>query len=297
VIDGFLGNHQQITHVSHETRHVPQVVFDKASQLAAERIPHPDISPLGNRRSIRLISMFYELQLGLIDLPFARFPYRHIYNVVVLHKWSLHVDRDTSEQGRSLRSTLGAMIQRRLTLLLCDMDFRAWDTLYHLGRTPGLNRHAWERELTGANTAAYAALTLCARPSAIVLLSNLYEDVDLGIDLFWLEGDHDIAVSVKTNTGESGVRFSWLEHGLSKREYDDLPNDLKKVSRGARQLTEEQGRIHSSRVFEPVLVQVGKQFGYPVPLNITFDRQTWPQQLLQTLDRSENTRGLRRTGS
>jgi hypothetical protein len=297
VIDGFLGTHRRIEHRSHHRCHIPRGLFGKARQLAAERIPHPDISPLGNRRSISLIAAFYEFQLGLVKLPFTHFPYRHIYHVVILHKWSLEAEKDNSEQGRSRQSTLGAMIQRHLTLLLCDMNFRCWEDLYNFGRATGMNRHVWGRGLAGANTAAYAAMTLSMRPNATVLLSSLYEDVDLGIDLFWLEGDHDIALSVKTDTGKSSIRFSWLQSGLSRKDYDDTPDDLKKVSRGARQLSEEHRQTRSLRVFEPVLVQVGKRYGYPVPLDIAFSLQAWPQQLLDTLDGSENTRGLRCTGS
>ena len=296
MLDGFLGTRRAIFYWSQRRRHIPDKIFKQALELAAQHIPHPDRTILNGSQSKGFISQFYGLHLRG-KTPYAKQPDRSLLEVIVLHKWFLDVQHLQCEQGIALRAGIGTMMQRKLTLLLLELNLNQWNRIYKLGRARGLSERQWRINIAGASAAAYTIMALCKRQNATVLLPSAHEDVVHGIDVFWLEGNFSMAVSVKARVDVSRVRAWWIDSEPKGRNLQGLERERARIARGARNCSNEQAREGTPRRFEPILVHVGKERGKPIRLNLCRQRTTWPETLLDQIHAARLRAPLRGTGT
>ena len=167
-------------------------------------------------------------------------------------------------------STIGSMLQRDLMILLLEIDWEDWAKILSLTNDI-LSAEAasrWRIMVIGAAAGATVAHTLMERQGALVLLPTPFEDVKLGIDLFWLEDGQTFCISVKSRCSVLGVQAELVMDG------DGLDLNRRKILGGTRDVNRRLGES-----FSGVFVEVGRQkVGDFLP--ILPEANHWPRGIL-----------------
>jgi hypothetical protein len=175
----------------------------------------------------------------------------------------------------------GNLLQRELTLLLLKMHPRTHSELIQLGSLNGLNLTRWREALIGASGEAYTLRALVARPGARIFFPTPIEDMRHATDLFWFEGGHRFAVSVKT-------QFSHDAH-VAVRCVIKAPNGGTKSWPHSHLDAIWHGCQHHStsfgRRFTAVAVQVSIRNRRPARLDRRWQDVKWPKNALEHADR------------
>ena len=205
---------------------------------------------------------------GDISTP-TSFIERRLMRCVMLHMMGQQVST-WEHLPRYAIATIGSMLQRDLTILLLEIHWEDWHKILSLtnGILENGDNHRWHIGVIGAAASATVAHTLMERPKALVLLPTPFEDVNLGIDLYWHEAERYFCVSVKSRSEILGVQaelIRWDPHLDSNRE---------KILGGTRDASEFFGTP-----FRAVLAEVGRQkLGESLPM--LPDAKHWPEKIL-----------------
>jgi hypothetical protein len=216
----------------------------------------PDRAPVRSAAwKFDVLETFYTLQAQIAFQPPPVPSSEHaLLTIIVLQRFYAQL-ADECEWSKSARATLGAMIQRRLTLFLCEIDESQHTQLMSLPYTRGLltNGKDFGKEIAGALACASVIKSLLAsRPAARIFLSTVEEDVHLGLDFYWAEEGLGAAVSVKWDSEVEGIRAYVASRNISKRN-TQLKAELRRVREGTIKLN---ARLNMSWL--PVLVHTNK---------------------------------------
>jgi len=204
-----------------------------------------------------------------------------LLEIVLLHKLMLtFVDDDPDQALRLAQKAVGAMLQRKLMLLMAAICAEQRNHFFSFYKLPGIDRRVWEIHIAGAMAAAHVLLTLCHRPEARVFLPTIGEDVLNGIDLFWVEAEKLIAVSIKSVPLNQRMPcvLAWYISSRPQRDESQRISDEYFIWQGAQTC-----RMAFGRSCAPVLVHVPKPGGQSISLSHKWGQIGWPDQLLQTL--------------
>lgn len=259
--------------------------FDRATKLAGTDIPLPDRSLIEGSQSIGDNAALYGLAMRRAIKRHIGHTWRQpddaLLEFVVLSKWYKMLEGEETPELMAARVALGTMIQGGITQLLCDIDLGQWWKLHHFGNTEGLSRKDWQIHIAGASAAAYVLMALASREHASVYLPTAHEDANLGIDLLWVEDRICRAVSVKCVAGQGKHVLAWYVDEMPKRvKGDRLVEDMRRIHMGAKSFSVEDGRP-----CEAVLVHVAKPADGPIKLDRDWEGLTWPDQILQAIQR------------
>ncbi|TAL51016.1 hypothetical protein EPN81_01100 [Patescibacteria group bacterium] len=286
MLDSFRLSHRQVVFTDERRRYISDSIFEVAGNLAAVALDPPDRTLLGTTHSVwdnmSLYGLWVRQHFRRIrsqnkhvgNAHFAH-PNDKLLEVILLHKVMQKLDPCESEELQIAHHAVGAMIQHTLTLMLAEIRLEQWTRIFNLWKLQGMSARDWTIHIAGASAATYTLMTLAMRDGSAVYLPTGYEDVTLGIDLFWKEDGKLHAVSVKCVTGQDNPVLAWRVHELPTRTNDRIATDRRNIYLGAQRFS-----ASEKRLCIPVLVYVGKPEGGPVRLNHDWGRLTWPDQLL-----------------
>lgn len=284
MIDRFYLHHRRIVLRDQKRRRIPNRAFERASQALKLDIDLPDRS-LVYAGSVGDNVALYGLWLRQMikRLGQGELLEEELLQIVLLHRLLQLIPTDTQDvEQRTTRAAIGAMIQKNLALLLCEVELGQWERIYNIRRLPNVNRDEWECHIAGASAVTYVMLTLASRETALLFLPAAHEDVFSSIDLLWIEDGLCHAISVKSVTGQDTPVRTWYVHeSPTHAPTDQLCIHMRRIFSGANTLSRQDGRPCA-----PVLVYVCKPNGSPIRLDQDWKRLTWPDQIL-TLIRDE----------
>ena len=298
MLDSFLLYHREVVIQDDQRRFLEDFTFIAAGDLAAGSLDPPDRSFLEDspsmgdhiafygiwvRRHLRKVHTQHRTQ-GMGRLPRLD---EKLLQVILLHKLNSLLDPQDSAL-QSARSAVGTMIQRDLTLLLCEIRLEQWGRIFNLSRLRGMSARDWEIHIAGASAAAHTLMTLASRKGSRIYLPTAHEDVYQGIDLFWLEADTMYGISVKCVVGLKDPVRVWQVRTPPHNGNDDrVTADQRTIFQGVQRFASSEGRYCI-----PVLVYVAKPEGGPIRLNQNWNLQTWPDQILSSGTVQESTLNL-----
>ncbi len=296
MLDYYLADHRELRRVSPRLNWISTAAYKDAKKLARSNLPHPNRSRLGQKRSFGLNAQFYGFELRLATKRYWHdITGRQLIDLIVLHKWQQQLQGFPPEAPEfSAMCALGAMIQHKLALLLCDLEQKHWMHVRGAHNSPGINGDEWCRAFAGASAAAYCIRSLTAREHARVLLPSIHEDAGLGVDLIWLEQDINICLSIKVKVGIESAQAWWVQTYPDPHLRGPDHWDRRRIFDGAQEVAKDVSQcLRSDLKFQAALVHVPKAHCEDVDLFTDFTRLTWPDSLLAPMVR----RNLDLTGS
>ena len=288
MLDAFRLSHRQVSLRDSQRRYIEEFTFRAVGDLATAALDPPDRALLGITHSVGDNMAFYGLWVRqhlrkvrvrnktIGNAPLARLDEK-LLQVILLHQLMQRLDPRESAELRIAHHAVGAMIQKDLTLLLAEVRLEQWSRIFNLSKLRGMAPREWEKHIAGASAATYVLMTLASRVGAEVFLPSGHEDVNQGIDLFWVERGRTHAVSVKCVTGQDVPIRAWhVTESPLNGEGDRLIDDQRSIYSGAHRFASSEGRSCT-----PILVYVAKPEGAPIRLNRDWERLTWPDRLLE----------------
>ena len=295
MLDSFRLSHQQVSIRDSQRRYVQEFTFTAAGNLAASALDPPDRALLGITHSVGDNMSFYGLwvrqhlrKVRARNKASGNTPLAHLdeklLRVILLHKLMQRLNPRENAQMRIAHHAVGAMIQKDLTLLLAEVRLQQWNRIFNLRKLKGVDSAEWEKHIAGASAATFVLMTLDSRVGAEVFLASGHEDVNLGIDLLWVERGVLHAVSIKCITGQDAPVRAWrVTESPVNGNGDPLITDKQSIFQGAQRFASSEGRSCA-----PVLIYVAKPEGAPIQLSRDWERLTWPDRLLEQRQQPAN---------
>ncbi|MBI5369627.1 hypothetical protein HZA85_00315 [Candidatus Uhrbacteria bacterium] len=180
---------------------------------------------------------------------------RRLIEAVILHRMGHGFRRSNDGMKVRYKTVVGAMEQDRLTLLLLDLHPNEARRVVGIAKMPHIYEAQWRREFFGAAATVRTIKSLCRLNAIHVVLPTIHEDVDLGVDLFALNGVSRLAISVKStamvqHTTAEIVMDRYLRRTDTKA-FD--AHDRQRIFDGARTVS-----VRYQRPFTPARVMVAR---------------------------------------
>ncbi len=262
MIDQFLATRHAVIYWSNQRQAIEDKIFEEARRRARTDIQLPDPGKLLQQQDMPLLVQFFRLQLNMLfhtgDIHLGT----RLLRVITLCKWSDRLRLARARSDTAMRAAIGFLTQQELTLLLLDIDPLQLNRLWLLGSSQGLHQRSWQRQISGARAMAHVISSQSTRPEATLLLPTGDEDISLGIDLYWLEGDLNLCLSVKSQSSLDGTQLI-LAHGDFGKHKGPKVKDQWNIQTGALRLQERLRGLGFPRTFEPVLIRIGYPNGHP----------------------------------
>lgn|SRR3989338_11718083 len=270
VYDLFISNHTEFVLRSAVISGLSDEVFQIAGNLVADTMDHPKLWTINTRGSIKAYLLL--LESWLTDRQFQSF---NSFDSLLIE--SLLLNRagkllTLADETGLIHACIGAMIQKRLTLLLSSVNKSQWARIHGLHKMRGVEKDLWKKHLAGAGASAYVINRLASREHSRIFPATIEEDLTMGIDLFWNESPWRIAISVKCTTGNQ-IYPVHVRKDMTEIAHSETTLSLLKNVNGLEKKYLEP--------FEPVVIYVGNQNGGMLS-DTTFTPQ-WDETLFRKI--------------
>ena len=280
MLSAFLLTHREIVLQNKGRVRLSEHTLSSVRGLLCKAMTPLDCSLLRSTRSIALHRYFFQFHADrILHGRTASHPDRALIYTAVYQRFYNQFTKE-SDEDRTARAALGAMIQDQLTQLLCDVDPSQFETILTMRymKNMQVNGQQWEMNLVGASAVAAVVNTLLAsRPSSRLYLSTNEEDACMGIDFFWAEEGLGAAVSVQAVAGMEGVKAYLATRKRGKQKDSELNKKLARTREGTTLLN-----TILNMNWIPVLVQVGKPYKAQIDFTSTANND-WCEGLFEKI--------------
>lgn len=284
----FFSTHRKVQEPPASTGHVSTSVIANARTILCSQLPMPDPRLiLSAGRNIRNLEEIFQriLDEAAGIWPTTQVVERRFLNNIILHRLYVHY-KQLGKLYSVAKVTTGAMSQCELIQLLLEVDPQQVNQLTNTTYTRGSLGSGMDFVfmISGAMACVRVIRNLQERPEAQLFFPDVDEDTLLGIDLFWMEQGLEVALSVKSDVSEQGIKGYNALRSHGKDDHSGLNREIRRVRDGVVRLN---AQLEMDWI--PALVRVGERPSKLVDL-VTTAGTPWHEQLAQGLLRYRGRR-------